>query len=372
MKNVSFLVFARPVVDTNKKTKYLKIRVVKKIADEEQVLQKGAVLHFLSANFEILSKHIKENLKFIFDLPLDFLVAKSVIESLDLKKFAIVAVEPVGRVTSKHIFELENLIKGYTQNGLELAIKCSIYPRFGLKIGKDFFKFICTEPAQVCRFSPLCFGNVDSEEIFQKVREKGILFYGKLFGDYELLEEITALNYLQNTIERILELLSDANITAGDLEQIIKTDPKLSIALLKYVNSPAIAPLTNIKELRHAIVYLGFNRLRDFLITFLINQLATVDKQLYEMALQLSSTGFLMEKHGNSEGDYSKCELFLAGVIYEFSKLTGKPPKTVYEMLAPPKGCERILNDEKLFQIYQTIEEAEKTQMKEALEKIFK
>jgi len=96
---------------------------------------------------------------------------------------------------------------------LELAIKCQLVPRFGLKIGRENFKFICAEPAQVCRFSPLCFENVDTEEIFLKVKEKGILFYGKLFGDYQILEEITALNYLQNTIERALELLSDIKNT---------------------------------------------------------------------------------------------------------------------------------------------------------------
>jgi c-di-GMP-related signal transduction protein len=372
MQNVSFLVLARPIVDSNNQTKYLKIKVVKRIGDnEEQPLQKGAILHFLTTNFEVISKHLKENQRIIFDLPLDFLVSKSLLEEIDLKKVAIVTTEPVGKVTSKHIFEIKNLVKIYIQNGVELAIKCSIFPRYGLKIGKDIFKFICTEPQQICRFSPLCFENVDTEEIFQKVKEKGILFCGKLFGDYQVLEEITALSYLQNTIEKALELLNDTNINASEIEQVIKTDPKLSIAILKYANSPVIAPLTEIKELRHAIVYLGFNRLKDFLITFLINQLATVDKNLYEFALQLAAAGFLMEKYGASEDDYSKCELFLAGVIYEFSKVTGKPPRAVYEMISPPRGCERIITDPKLRQIYKSIKEEEKLRMKESLKKVF-
>ena len=190
-----------------------------------------------------------------------------------------------------------------------------------------------------------------------------------MFGEFQVIEEITALSFLQTTIEKVLELLSNENITASELERTIKTDPKLSIEVIKFANSPLIAPLQEIKDLKHAIVYLGFNRLKDFLITFLVNQLATLDKTLYEIALQLSATGFLMEKKATSE--FSKCEVFLAGVIYEFSKITGKSPQNVYNILSPPKICENVIKNPKLKQIYKSIKEEEKEKMKETLKKLF-
>jgi len=370
MENISFLVLARPVVDRKRQTKYLKLRVIKKIGNEEQLLQKGAILHFLASNLEQLYNHLRENQRFLFELPLDFLVMRSIIEEIDLSRIAIMAGKPLSKITLKHIIEIKDFIKDYIKNGLELAIQCEIFPKFGLKLGKENFNFVCAEPEQTCHFSSLCFKDINSEEIFQKVKDKGILFYGNLFGEFQVIEEITALSFLQTTIEKVLELLSEEKTTARDLERTIKTDPKLSVEIIKFANSPLIAPLQKIRDLRHAIVYLGFNRLKDFLITFLVNQLATVDKTLYEIALRLSATGFLMEKKAPPE--FNKCEVFLAGVIYEFSKITGKSPLEIYNLLSPPKICESVIKNPEFERIYKVIREEEKEEMKEILEKIFK
>jgi len=102
---------------------------------------------------------------------------------------------------------------------------------------------------------------VDSAEVFEKVKSQGELFCGKLFGDYEELFEITVLSYLKTTLSRALEMVEKEDFDVDQLEKLLKADPKLSVSLLKFINSPLMAPPSPIRDIKHAIVYLGVNNL---------------------------------------------------------------------------------------------------------------
>jgi c-di-GMP-related signal transduction protein len=121
--------------------------------------------------------------------------------------------------------------------------------------------------------------------------------------------------------------------------------------------------------LKHAIVYLGTARLRNFLITFLINNLATVDEKLYDLALRLSAVSMLMEKKASPH--YSEDESFMAGIIYELAKLAKVSPLEVYDLFSPPEKYRKILKDQKLKLIYNSITESEKERIRKQLKEIF-
>jgi len=345
-------------VDRNKNVKYQKLKVIKKKGTKEEQLTRGKLLHFVDNQFSKLESFLKENWRLLVELPLDFLLSKSLIEPLNLKRLNFLATEPVSRFTKKHAFQLRNLSKNYAENGLEISIYASVFEKFKYQLAPIKFDFFCCRLEEQS-YNPACFYGVDSPEIFEKVKDKGELFCGKLFGDFQKVGEITALSYLQTTLARALEILEREDVKIEELENLIKTDPQLALNVIRYANSPLIAPPTPIKDLKHAIVYLGLARLQQFLITLMMSQLASVDADFENLALRIAAYGFLMEKKGSELKKYSQCQLFLAGIILGAQKIFNKPLSQIIEMLSPPQHCQPPLEDTKIKELYSQIGESE-------------
>jgi hypothetical protein len=364
-----FQVFQKPIVDRNNNIKYWKLKVLKKKGKSEEPLEKGQILHFLATKAEKLNKFLGKFQRFLVEIPADLLFLRSITEEINLKRINFLLTNPIKIIAGPNLLEFKRNLYFFIDNGLEVSVYCETLKENKLDIDWQIFKFVCLKPGGNCKFPHLCFENVDSEEIFKKLGNKGELFCGKYIGDYRFVTEITAITYLRRTIEKALKLLEKEFISVDLLEETIKTDPALTVEVLRYANSPLIAPISEIKDLKHAIVYLGTARLRNFLITFLINNLATVDEKLYDLALRFSAVGMLMEKKASPH--YSEDESFMAGIIYELAKLAKVSPSEVYDLFSPPEKCRKILKDQKLRLVYKTITEREKEKMKKQLREIF-
>ncbi len=369
MENLIFEIQLRPVVDKNGNVRYKKLRILKKRGQKVEVVSKGKLLTFLDTQFSKIEGYLEKE-RLLVELPLDFLLSKSLIEPLNLSKLNFLTSDPVSRFTKKHAFHLKELLKEYFQNGLEVSIFSKTYDRFKTFLQPLKFSFYCQSPEEEFAFNPLCFVGIDDEETFERVKNRGELFCGKLFGDFETVEEISALSYLQTTIARALELLESEDVKIDELEKLIKTDPQLALSVVKYANSPLIAPPSPIRELRHAIVYLGLSRLQQFLITLMINQMATVDPEFERLALRISAVGFLMERKGANLKKYSKCQLFLTGIVFELQRLFNKPIGQILDMLALPSHCQLPLEDAEVKKLFSEIKEVEIEKTVEELKKI--
>ena len=359
MENIVFKIQLRPIVDREGKVKYQKLRILKSSGKREEVLTKGKLLHFIDAQFERIEKYIEPNQRIVIELPLDFLLSKTLIEPLNLSRLNFLLTEPVSKFTNKHAFHFRKLVKSYTDNGLEISVYISTFEKYKFQLAPIKFSFFCQPAKEENKLKPICFYNVDDEKTFESVKSKGELFCGKLFGDYTTALEINALTYLQTTLARALEILESEDVNIDELEKSIKADPQLTINLVKYANSPLIAPPSPIKDLKHAIVYLGLIRSKQFLIALMMNQMASVDKEFEEIALRISAYGFLMEKLGSSLKKYSQCQLFLAGIVLGAQKIFKKTVGQILEMISPPKHCIPPLEDENIKQIYSQIKEVD-------------
>jgi len=358
MENVYFQILFRPVVDRNGNPKYRKVKVLKVKNGKEENLTKGQLLSFVSKQFEKIKGKLNEEEKLLVEIPVDFLLSRTLIEEMELDKVNFLLDLPVSKFTKKHLFHAKQLWKDYKKGGLEISFYAQAYLKYKTSFPPSEVSFVCLHPEDGLKFHKNCFYEVDREEIFQKLLTVGDYFCGKIFGDYSVVAEINALSYLQATVSKALELTERDNINLGELEKVIKTDAQLAVSLLKYANSPLIAPPSPIKDVKHAVVYLGLNRLKQFLLIIMLNQLATMDKDFEKVALRLAAVGFLMEKKGKGL-PFSGCQLFLSGIILEGAKLFNKPPELILETIEVPKTCPVPLEDRKILELYKSISEAE-------------
>ena len=66
---------------------------------------------------------------------------------------------------------------------------------------------------------------------------------------------------------KVLELSSDPNTSAAQLQQIIADDQAMTARILKIANSAMYACSRKVKTLTEAIVMLGFNSIRSLVVT---------------------------------------------------------------------------------------------------------
>lgn len=69
------------------------------------------------------------------------------------------------------------------------------------------------------------------------------------------------------SVQKILELTRDVNCTPKDLVQVIDKDPVVTVKILKVVNSAYYSLPKQITSISHAVVYLGFNTIKNLALS---------------------------------------------------------------------------------------------------------
>jgi c-di-GMP-related signal transduction protein len=357
MENVAYKVYAQPVTDKNGKIPYRRLKVYKVKGNQREELIRGKLLTFVASQFEKIEEKLEPNQRVILEIPLDFLLAQTLMEALPLNRVNLLLYNPVSNLSPRQLQEIRTRITEYTSAGLEISLYLQTFERYRLfKIS-----FVCLPPDKVVSFPKRCFYNVDTPELFEKVKPLGELFCGKLFGDFKEILEITALSYLQTTVSRALELVESDDFDVEQLEKLLKSDPKLSVSLLKFVNAPLIAPPTPIRDIKHALVYLGARKIKEFLLTIMVTESGKLDKDLEDLVVRLGAVGLLMEQKGReAQLPFSACQLFLSGLVLEGSKLLNKSVDEILELLSVPTICFPPLEDKRVVKLYEEITPEEK------------
>src|SRR5204862_5311982 len=69
------------------------------------------------------------------------------------------------------------------------------------------------------------------------------------------------------TALRLLNIASDGNTAVAEFEKVFRSDPSLTTDLLLVANSAAYGPRSPIETIRHAITFLGVERVRTLAST---------------------------------------------------------------------------------------------------------
>jgi len=129
------------------------------------------------------------------------------------------------------------------------------------------------------------------------------------------------------------------------LEATLKRDPPLAFKLLRYINSPAFGLRVEISSFRHAIMMLGYQRLKRWLALLLAT--ASKDVNLKPVMFAAVRRGLLMEELARSVADEEmRNEVFICGVFSLLDRMFQQPFQTLLDSIPVPEKVRQALAED--------------------------
>jgi len=125
---------------------------------------------------------------------------------------------------------------------------------------------------------------------------------------------------------------------------VLKSDPTLAFKLMRYINSPAFGLNVEISSFRHAVMMLGYQRLKRWLALLLAS--ASKDPDMKPVMYAAVRRGLLMEELVRNSADAdTRGEMFICGVFSLLDKLMGQPFGDLLRTLPVPEAVRAALVD---------------------------
>jgi putative nucleotidyltransferase with HDIG domain len=127
------------------------------------------------------------------------------------------------------------------------------------------------------------------------------------------------------SVQKILELTRDVNCSAKDLIQIIDKDPVVTVKVLRVVNSAYYSLPKQITSINHAVVYLGFNTIKNLALSIAAigilpaHNAAGFDGQQY--LIHSLSTAGIAKQLALRVGGADPMDCFICGLLHDFGKV---------------------------------------------------
>lgn len=126
------------------------------------------------------------------------------------------------------------------------------------------------------------------------------------------------------------------------MEAVIRRDPAIAYRLLRYINSVGFGLTVQVQSFRHAIMMLGYQKLKRWLALLL----ATSSKDANMRPVMLASFRrglFLEQLLGETQDETVRDEVFILGVFSLLDKLMKKPFDELFGSLAVPESVQETL-----------------------------
>ncbi|MBA3057672.1 MAG: HDOD domain-containing protein [Gammaproteobacteria bacterium] len=127
------------------------------------------------------------------------------------------------------------------------------------------------------------------------------------------------------SVQKILELTRDVNCSPKDLVQVIDKDPVVTVKVLRVVNSAYYSLPKQITSINHAVVYLGFNTIKNLALSIAaIGMLPASNAAGFDGAQYLIhslSTAAIAKQLALRVDDADPMDCFIAGLLHDFGKV---------------------------------------------------
>ena len=147
----------------------------------------------------------------------------------------------------------------------------------------------------------------------------------------------------------ILELMRriDKEESIERLEDTLKLDPTLAFKLLRYINSPAFGLRVEVGSFRHALMLLGYARLKRWLALLLAS--ASKDRDMKPVMFAAVRRGLLMEElaraSGGGNNEEMRNEAFICGVFSLLDRMLKQPFAELLKSAPVPDAVRQALVD---------------------------
>lgn len=163
-------------------------------------------------------------------------------------------------------------------------------------------------------------------------------------GEFEAPAAPAARNDAQADLQVIVELMSrvDQGEDVERLEQTLKRDPSLAFKLLRYMNSAAFGLSVEVSSFRHAIMLLGYARLRRWLALLLAT--ASKDHAMRPVMFGALRRGLVMEELAKSMTDSEvRDEMFICGLFSLLDHMLKQPFEKLLQSIPVPERVRQAL-----------------------------
>lgn len=127
------------------------------------------------------------------------------------------------------------------------------------------------------------------------------------------------------SVQKILELTRDVNCTPKDLVQVIDKDPVVTVKILKVVNSAYYSLPKQITSVNHAVVYLGFNTIKNLALSIaaigILPKHNAADFDVESYLLHSLSTAVIAKQLAMQLDDADPMDCFIGGLLHDFGKV---------------------------------------------------
>ena len=127
------------------------------------------------------------------------------------------------------------------------------------------------------------------------------------------------------SVQKILELTRDSNCAPKDLVQVIDKDPVVTVKVLRVVNSAYYSLPKQVTSINHAVVYLGFNTIKNLALSIAAigilpaDNAAGFDGQQY--LIHSLTTASIAKQLALRVGGAEPMDCFIAGLLHDFGKV---------------------------------------------------
>ena len=148
-------------------------------------------------------------------------------------------------------------------------------------------------------------------------------------------------------VSAVLDLIAgiDRGDSPGRMEAVLRRDPTLAYRLLRYLNSPAFGLSAEITSFAQALMMLGEQRLKRWLLLMLAK--SARDRHAGAMVYGAVRRGLVMEEIGRAlDDDDAPGEMFFCGVFSLLDRLLQQPLSTLLAGVPVPERVRLALEGE--------------------------
>jgi c-di-GMP phosphodiesterase len=145
-------------------------------------------------------------------------------------------------------------------------------------------------------------------------------------------------------VSTVIELMQgvDKEEPVHKLEAVLRRDPTLGFRLMRYLNSAAFGLRVELNSFSHALMMLGYQRLKRWLALLLASSVKGANAKPVMFAAV--RRGFLMEELGRDQGDAeARGEMFICGVFSLLDRMLQQPMADLLSNVPVPERVQQAL-----------------------------
>lgn len=145
----------------------------------------------------------------------------------------------------------------------------------------------------------------------------------------ELLQKLAAavdgMPAFPKSVQKILELTRDVSCAPKDLVQVIDKDPVVTVKVLRVVNSAYYSLPKQVTSINHAVVYLGFNTIKNLALSIAAIGILPADNAAGfdgpQYLIHSLTTASIAKQLASGVGRADPLECFIVGLLHDFGKV---------------------------------------------------